>query len=92
MFELIGLAATAAATIVGFVQSRSFVRRRLKFVEAVQKPAAPVIAGVAAAAIAVPVVGLLPLVGAGTAILFGAGVGAGVASGAKDVRLRRLPS
>ena len=36
------------------------------------------------------VVGLLPLVGAGTAVLFGAGVGAGVAAGAKDVR-RRLP-
>jgi hypothetical protein len=41
--------------------------------------------------IAAPVVWLLPLIGKGTAILFGLGVGAGVSSGAKDIRKRLAP-
>lgn len=90
MFELIGLVATAAATAFGYIQTRRFVRRRLAYVDAVQGGAAPVLAGVAAGLLAIPVVGLLPLVGGMTAILFGTGVGFGVASGAKDVRRRRL--
>lgn len=91
MFEIIGLIATGAATAGGYLQSRGFVRRRLRYVDLVQRSSAPMIAGVVAAAAAVPVVALLPLVGTGTAILFGAGVGAGVAAGARDIR-RRLPS
>lgn len=90
MFELIGLIATAGASIGGYLQSRRFVRRRLSFVDFVQKPAAAIAAGGAAAVVALPVVALLPLVGTGTAVLFGVGVGAGVAAGARDVR-RRLP-
>jgi hypothetical protein len=90
VFEIIGLLATAAASIGGYVQSRRFVRHRLTYVDLVQRKGAAVVAGGAAALLALPVVGLLPLVGAGTAVLFGAGVGAGVAAGAKDVR-RRLP-
>jgi hypothetical protein len=86
MLELIGLAATGVAAVVGYMQSRRFVRDRLRFVDAVQKPATPIVAGVAATAVALPVVGLLPLVGVGTALLFGAGVGTGVAHGARDVR------
>jgi len=38
---LLGLVVSAAALIGGFVVSRGFVRRRLRFVDAVQKPAAP---------------------------------------------------
>ena len=86
VIELIGLAATAAATGFGYFQSRYFVRTKLRFVDAVQTGKAPLIAGVGAALIAAPVVALLPLVGAGTAILFGLGVGAGVAAGARDIR------
>jgi hypothetical protein len=85
---LIGFAATAAATAVGFFQSRLFVRTKLRFVDAVQTTKAPIIAGVGAAIVAAPVVALLPLVGAGTAILFGFGVGTGVAAGARDIRRR----
>jgi hypothetical protein len=92
MLELIGLAATAVATAGGYYQSREFVRRKLRFVEAAQRGSAPVIAGVAATALAVPAVALLPLVGAGTAVLFGVGVGAGVAAGARHIRRGRLPS
>lgn len=91
MFELIGLIATAAVAAFGYLQTRAFVRRRLAYVDAVHNAAAPVIAGAGAWLLALPVVGLLPLVGGFTAILFGVGVGFGVASGVKDIR-RRLPS
>lgn len=80
---LLWLVVTGAATGAGYLWTKGFVRRRLRFVNAVQKPAAPVLAGVAAAALAAGPVALLPVVGAGTAILFGAGVAAGVASGRK---------
>ncbi|HEX5723973.1 MAG TPA: hypothetical protein VFX98_00830 [Longimicrobiaceae bacterium] len=88
---MVGMVATVAVTAVGFLQARKFVRKRLAYGDAVQNGAAPVLAGFGAALLAMPVVALLPVVGAGTAILFGVGVGAGVAVGVKDVRLRRLP-
>ncbi|MGH7699142.1 MAG: hypothetical protein ACREMJ_01265 [Gemmatimonadales bacterium] len=75
---------TGAATAAGYWWTRRFVRRRLRFVDAVQKPAAPVVAGLAAAALAVPVAGLLPVVTTATGVLFGAGVAAGVVTGRKD--------
>lgn len=90
MFGLIAFAVTLAVTGFGYLQTRAFVRRRLAYVDAVQNAAAPFIAGAAAFAVAVPVVGLLPLIGGGTAVLFGAGVGAGVAAGARENRLRRI--
>jgi hypothetical protein len=77
---LLGLAVTAAALVGGFVISRNFVRRRLRFVDAIQRPSAPLIAGVAVAAIALPVA-LLPVVTIGTAVALGVGVAGGVASG-----------
>ncbi|MEJ7811527.1 MAG: hypothetical protein WKG32_14035 [Gemmatimonadaceae bacterium] len=86
VFELIGLGAAAGAAITGYLNSRSFVRRKLRFVDAAQTPVAPLIAGLAAAVVAVPVVALLPIVGAGTALIFGASVGTGVAHGARDAR------
>lgn len=90
MFSLLMLAAAGVATIAGYVKSRQYVRRRLRFVDAVQKPVAPVAAGVAAALVAAPVVWLLPVLGGGTALVFGAGIGLGVFHGARDVK--RLPS
>jgi hypothetical protein len=41
-------------------------------------------------ALATPIVWLLPLVGGGTALLFGGGVAMGVSAGARDIR-KRLP-
>jgi len=70
----------AAALGGGFVGARRLVRRRLRFVDAVQRPAAPLLAGLAAAAVALPVA-VLPLVTVGTAVAFGVGVAGGVASG-----------
>lgn len=80
---------TGGATAFGYMKSRSFVRGRLRFVDGIENPAAPWVAGGLAAAIATPVVLLLPVVGVGSAVVFGVGVGLGVRHGAKDVK--RLP-
>lgn len=88
MFSLVGLAITATVTFLGYWQAKSFTANRLRFVDAVHKGIAPVVAGVGAAVIALPVVAFLPLIGAGTAILFGAGVALGVNAGARDIRKR----
>ncbi len=77
---MLGLIVTAAALVGGFAVSRDFVRRRLRFVDAVKRPSAPLIAGIAAAAVALPVA-LLPIVTVGTAVALGVGVAGGVASG-----------
>lgn len=83
---MIGLLVAVAALGGGFIGARRFVRRKLRFVDAVQSPAAPIVAGIAAAALAWPVT-ILPLITWGTAVAFGFGVGTGVASG----RRRALP-
>jgi hypothetical protein len=76
---------TIAAGLLGFVLARNFVSHRLRFVDAVQSPMAPIIAGGAAAAVAWPV-SILPFVTFMTAIAFGIGIGAGTASGARALR------
>ena len=86
MFTLIGIGIAVAATFFGYRFARSFVRGRLRYVDAVQKRRAPLISAAATTVLLLPVVGLLPIVGAGTALLVGAAVGAGVAAGARDVR------
>ena len=86
MFTLISMALAFAAAAIGYLQARSFVQGKLRFVDAVHHFAVPLLAAVAAMLIAAPVVWLLPLVGKGTAILFGLGVGAGVSSGARGLR------
>lgn len=79
---MIGLLLGVTALIGGFVLSRRFVQRRLRFVDAVRNPVAPLIAGVVAGAVFLPVT-ILPLVTVLTAAAFGIGVGTGVASGRK---------
>jgi hypothetical protein len=94
MFELIslgvGAAAAAVSAVVGYTQTRGFVRRKLAFVDAVQKTPVPFLAGIGAAVVAMPVVALIPFVGGGTVLAFGVAVGAGVSSGVKDIRERRF--
>ncbi|WP_420127893.1 hypothetical protein [Longimicrobium sp.] len=87
---MITIVIAVAAAAFGYLQTRSFVRHRLAYVDAVHTGAAPVIAAVAAACIAMPVAGLLPFVGGGTALLFGASVGAGVSAGSRNARHRRI--
>lgn len=91
MFGLITLLVAGTAAVLGFSFSRNFVRRRLAYIDSVQSGVAPLLAGGAATIAALPVVWALPLIGGGTALLFGASVGAGVALGAKDIRRRLRP-
>lgn len=86
MFAIISLALSIAAGWAGFGGARRFVRRRLRYVDAVQKGGTALIAGIGAAVVAAPIVWLLPLVSAATAVVFGVSVGLGVRAGAADVR------
>jgi len=88
MFFLLGIFITFFITLAGFVLSQRFVENRLRYVDAVQRPYAPLVAGAVAAAIALPIVAVVPLIGVGTAILFGVSVFTGVASGAREIRRR----
>jgi CHASE2 domain-containing sensor protein len=82
---MIPLLIMLAAGITGYVLARNFVRRRLRFVDAVYSPFAPLLAGAVAAIIAWPLA-LLPLLPAATAVVFGIGVGLGTATGARTLR------
>ena len=74
----------------GYFKTRRFVREKLRFVEAVQRPVAPVVAGLATGVAAGVLVFVLPFVGGLTIpVLAGLGSGAGVSHGAKDSK--RLP-
>ena len=90
MFGLIIVGASMAAAAFGFLQARVFTRKKLAFVDAAQSGAAPVIAGVGAAVLGALILAFIPFFGGGTALLFGLGVGAGVASGQSDIKHRRL--
>lgn len=85
MYPTLALLATVVAGLGGYFLAKRFVGQRLRFVDAVQSPWAPWIAGAVAAAVASPLA-LLPLIGSTTALVFGIGVGVGTASGARAVR------
>lgn len=86
MIELLLVGAAAGGIGAGYVKIRSFVRERLRFVDAVHSKAAPLVVGTVAALAAGPVVWLLPVIGGGTALAFGIGAGLAVSHGARDVR------
>jgi hypothetical protein len=86
MFGLIAAGIAGTAGVLGHIKSRHFVGRRLRYTSIVETPALGLWAGVGAAIIAAPVVALLPIVGAGTAIAVGAGIGTGVALGVRDTK------
>jgi hypothetical protein len=81
------LLVSAAALGGGFAWAKGFVRKRLRFVDAVHTPSAPWVAGVGAALIVSPAA-LLPIVTLGTAAALGIGVGLGVKVAQRD---RLLP-
>ncbi|MCI0436003.1 MAG: hypothetical protein L0271_20540 [Gemmatimonadetes bacterium] len=85
MFELIGLVVAAGAAIGGYIKAKSFVSKRLRYVDAAKSGMAPVLAGAAAAIVAAPIVAVLPIVGAPAAIALGVGVGAGTRAGVKEI-------
>lgn len=86
MLGLIAAGIAGVAGVYGHVTSRKFVGRRLRYTKWVEKPMLGLWTGVATTIVAAPVVAVLPLVGAGTAIAAGLGVGTGVALGVKDTK------
>ena len=80
MLSLIGIGISIAVSVIAYVQTRDFVRRRLRYVDKVQTPIAPWVAGLAVALIALPIVGL------GTALVLGTSVGTAVAHGVRDIK------
>jgi len=88
LFDLVWVGITGVASVWGYVQTRRFVRRKLRFVDAAQRPVMPLVVGGAAALVAAPLA-WLPIITVGTAAAFGIGIGLGVRHGQKDVK--RLP-
>jgi len=86
VFSLIGLVVTAAGAIFAYGLAREYVRNRLRFVDAVRHPLAPWVTWFVATLILIPIVAILPLVGAGTAILVGGAAGLGTSSGVKALK------
>jgi hypothetical protein len=76
---------TVIAGFTGYLMARNFVRNRLRFVDAIHAPWAPLAAGTLAFVLAWPLA-LLPLLSAAPAVVFGIGIGLGTASGARLVR------
>ena len=81
MWGIIVLAVSLVISWLSYGTARRFVRERLRYVESALTPGAAIIAGVIAAVVAVPVVGLLhiipilgSLIGGGTALVFGLSV------------------
>jgi hypothetical protein len=83
---MLELVIAGAAGVVGHLRSRKFVGQRLRYTTWVEKPMLGLWTGVATTVIAAPLVALLPVVGAGTALAAGVGVGTGVALGVGDTQ------
>jgi uncharacterized membrane protein len=82
LLALTAFAIFASAAVGSYLVARNFVQRRLRFVDAVRKPSAPLLAGGAAFLIALPFT-LLPLVWIPTAVVFGLGTAFGTAAGVR---------
>ncbi len=75
----------AAVAMVGFVIAKTFVRRRLRFVDAIYSPLAPLTVGVLMAVLAWPLA-ILPIITGTTTVIFGIGAGLGTASGVRALK------
>lgn len=82
---LITLLGTIVLGVGGYLFAKNFVRRRLRFVDAVRSPLAPILAGVAAFLLLWPL-SWLPVISATPAVVFGFGCAFGTASGVKALR------
>jgi vacuolar-type H+-ATPase subunit I/STV1 len=89
VIAILALTVTVGSGILAFGFARGFVRRRLRFVDAIRSPVAPVLAAVGAAILVMPLT-MLPLVGAVvtgvTAAVVGLGAGLGTRSGVKALQ------
>ena len=89
VIAILALTVTVGSGILAFGFARGFVRRRLRFVDAIKSPVAPVLAAVGAAILVMPLT-MLPLIGAVvsgvTAAVVGLGAGLGTRSGVKALQ------
>jgi len=85
---LLWLGVSGGAALFSYMKSRQFVRSRLRFVDAIQNPAVPLVAGIGTAVVA-SALSFLPIITVTTGLLVGLAVGAGVLHGSRDVK--RLP-
>ena len=89
VIAILALTVTVGSGILAFGFARGFVRRRLRFVDAIRSPVAPVLAAVGAAILVMPLT-MLPLIGAVvtgvTAAVVGLGAGLGTRSGIKALQ------
>lgn len=81
----INMIIVTAAAMAGYVIAKTFVRRRMRFVDAVYSPWAPLTVGVIAAVLAWPLA-ILPIITGTTAVIFGIGAGTGTASGVRALK------
>jgi len=86
--SLITLVLAGAAGALGYWKARQFTMNKLRYVDAIHKATAPILAGLGAVIIGTPIAMLVPFITAFTVMLFGGGVALGVAAGARDVRRR----
>jgi hypothetical protein len=82
---LITLAATIVLGIGGYLFAKDFVRRKLRFVDAVRSPLAPIAAGIVAFLVLWPL-SWLPIISVTPAVVFAFGCAFGTASGVKALR------
>ena len=81
----INMMIVAVVALTGFVIAKTFVRRRLRFVDAIYSPFAPLTVGVLMAAVAWPLA-ILPIITGTTTVIFGIGAGLGTASGVRALK------
>lgn len=82
---LITLLGTIVLGVGGYLFARDFVRRKLRFVDAVRSPLAPIAAGVLAFLVLWPL-SWLPIISVTPAVVFAFGCAFGTASGVKALR------
>lgn len=89
VIAILALTVTVGSGILAFGFARGFVRRRLRFVDAIRSPVAPVLAAVGAGILIMPLT-MLPLVNivitGVTAAVVGLGAGLGTRSGVKALQ------
>ena len=86
IFGLLAIGITVAGGVLAFGFARGFVRRRLRFVDAVRSPLTPFVAGGLGLLVAAPFAALLPLIGGTTVAVVGLGAGLGAKSGVTAIR------
>ena len=85
LLGLVSVAIAVAGGVLAFGFARGFVRRRMRFVDAVRWRWVPLVAAVGGAVVFLPLT-LLPLITGGTALAVGLGTGLGTASGVKALK------